>query len=134
MNTANNDGAGDAAIAETERVLHVRLPPKYRARILAGSGGEVSSLVGDWTLFGLELEGGDEPRLGIVAGTRSAQEWRGFPEDAVAIGFNALGDYILLRPRGRKQRLDDVVFWWDHETCDVEVLADSIDELPDAPP
>jgi hypothetical protein len=95
-------------------------------------GGEVSSSVGSWTLFRSVIDVGDPAkRSGIVAGTESAREWRGFPEDAVAIGFNTLGDYIVVLRRKRNKLLFEDIFWWDHETCDVEVLADSIDELSD---
>lgn len=101
--------------------------------MLSGKVGEVSSPVGHWTLFRLVIDRENTDGLGIVADTRSAQDWRGFPSDAVAIGFNDLGDYILLLPQGRKHRLADVVFWWDHETCRLDVLADSIEELAGVP-
>lgn len=55
-----------------------------------------------------------------------------FPEKAVAVGFNDLGDYLVLLP-GKKNTLFEVVYWWDHETCYLDIIADSIDDLPDVP-
>ena len=50
----------------------------------------------------------------------------GFPEGrAVAIATNGTADQLILLPKsGAKAELDSAVFWWDHETGEVQRVAE----------
>jgi hypothetical protein len=53
----------------------------------------------------------------------------GFPADALAIGHNGGGDLLILLPDESGKRYRDEVYWWDHETREVHLLADTFDSL-----
>lgn len=63
--------------------------------------------------------------------TASSKAWTGFAPEEVAIGDNGGGDKLILLPESGSDRFGDSIFWWDHETGDVNKLADDFAELLD---
>ena len=70
----------------------------------------------------------------IVRETTSAREWHGFPPEAAAIGGNGSGDRLILLPDPNSGRFGDAVFWWDHETGEINQVASNFWELEDEEP
>jgi hypothetical protein len=58
------------------------------------------------------------------------RSWRGFPADAYVIAQNGTGDYLILRPsESDSQSLGEQIYFWDHETGEATLIAQSIQEL-----
>lgn len=58
----------------------------------------------------------------------------GFPPEAVAIGANGGGDLLVLipvsdLPSQQPVTLQHVIYWWDHETSELEAVAMDFSEL-----
>ena len=121
----------DEQLALTEQALNATLPYEYRAAMKADNGGEVSTDEDDWELYPIK-DTTDRKRLlrtcnHILNETQSCRRYRHFPQDAVAIAGNGLGDQlILLKASGEFQ---NTVFLWFHETGDIQALATSFDQL-----
>ena len=93
------------------------------------NGGSIGTPVGDFELFPF-LDATDRKRLrrtcsSIDRETNSARQDRyGFPPQAVAIGTGGGGDILILLPMPDKaDTLQHSVYWWDHESGQIEVVA-----------
>ena len=65
----------------------------------------------------------------IAKETASAREnWHGFPAQAVLIGDNQCGDFLLLLPES-PQQLGEAIFLWSSDGGELEQVANSIDDL-----
>ena len=94
-------------IQATEQALGIQLPPRFKARLSAGNGGEIllepDNEDSSFTLLPV-FDTSDKKRLRrtcshIAKETASAREsWHGFPTQAVLIGDNQCGDFLLLLP------------------------------------
>jgi len=121
-------------VKATEAKLGVAFPPGFVSRMMRDNGGEVSLADEGWWLYPF-LDTSDKTRLkrtcnDIVRETASAREWRGFPEDGIAIASNGSGDQLLLLPSATQpSRLQDAIFVWDHETGNVTQIADDFLDL-----
>ena len=121
-------------IVETEKKLGVKLPPDYVKKMMKLNGGEVQTPPDAWVLYPI-FDTSDKKRLkrtcnDVVRETQSAREWTGFPDDAVAIGSNGCGDQlVLLRDNNSPDVLGDEVFWWDHETGALNLVAPRFADL-----
>jgi hypothetical protein len=121
-------------IVETEKKLRVRFPPDYVKKMMKENGGEVQTPPDAWVLYPI-FDTSDKRRLkrtcnDVVRETQSALEWIGFPDDAVAIGSNGCGDQlVLLRDENSPDVLGDEVFWWDHETAALNIVASRFGDL-----
>ena len=69
----------------------------------------------------------------IVRETEVARQWPGFPVEGVTVGADDTGNFLVLLPAG-EGAFGDTVYVFDHETREVEPIAESFDELADAPP
>lgn len=124
-------------VKETERKLGVRFPPAYVTRIVKANGGEVQAPPDAWVLYPI-FDNSDQKRLkrtcnDVTQETISANEWPGFPSDAVAIGGNGCGDQLVLIPQSDDPNLlAHEVYWWDHETGSIDKVADDFGDLPNA--
>jgi hypothetical protein len=121
-------------VKRAEAKLGRKLPLGYIAKMCRDNGGEVRTGTDGWWLFPI-LEDSDKKRLkrtcnDIVRETTTAKEWPDFPPDAVAIGHNGGGDKLILLPETGSDRFADAVYWWDHETGEVNKVADDFAELP----
>ena len=122
-------------VRETAQKLGRALPLGYVARICRANGGDVR--VGpDWFTLTPILDTTDRKRLArtcndIVRETDSARQRPGFPPDALAIGNNGGGDLLVLLPDliAPHLRFADAVYWWDHETGELNRVADCFEDL-----
>jgi hypothetical protein len=65
----------------------------------------------------------------IIRETAAARQWPDFPPGALAIGDNGGGDKLVFLPAPDAPRFADAVYWWDHETGDLHLAADTFEEL-----
>ncbi|REJ68302.1 MAG: SMI1/KNR4 family protein [Planctomycetota bacterium] len=121
-------------VTETERKLGVKFPPSYVTRIVKSNGGEVEAPPDVWSLYPI-YDTSDKKRLkrtcnDVVRETKAAKEWPDFPPAAVAIGANGCGDQLVLIPQAdAPDILGSEVYWWDHETGELNKVADDLADL-----
>ncbi len=121
-------------VAETEKRLGVRFPLAFVAAMLKENGGYANTPPDGWWLYPFR-DGSDRKRIkrtcnDIVHQTHWARGHAGFPQDAVAIGSNGGGDELVLLPRiSDPTRLQNAVYWWDHETGTCHKVADDFGDL-----
>jgi hypothetical protein len=65
----------------------------------------------------------------IVRETTSARKGGWFPPEAIAIGHNGGGDKLVFMAEQESDRYADTVYWWDHETGELNQVADAFEEL-----
>jgi hypothetical protein len=102
----------------------------------SNNGGEVDVGEDSFCLHPI-LDSSDRKRMSrscndIVRETAAALLWPGFPPDALAIGNNGGGDLLVLLPDPSGVRYADSVYWWDHETGEVNLAANTFDDLTEA--
>jgi hypothetical protein len=121
-------------VGRTEARLGVTFPPSFVERMLTENGGEVVIGEDAWSLNPF-LDTSDKTRLkrtsnDIVVETESAREWPSFPQTAVAIASNGMGDHLVLLPDPEQPRqLQAAVFTWNHETGELDQVAEDFVEL-----
>ena len=121
-------------VAATEAELGRRLPPVYRAAMMGKNGCIAFTEDDEWDLHPIR-DVSDRKRLGrtcnhVIAETEAAQEWRGFPEGALAIGENSGGDVMILMPsRADRSVYGEEIFVFRHETGEVEMVAEDFSGL-----
>ena len=121
-------------IEEAERQLGLLFPPIYKSKMVKENGGEVGTDSEGWTLFPF-FDKSDNKRISrtsnhIVLETRNAREWDSFPQNAVAIGDNGCGDYLVLQViDGGTSELSDVPYSWWHETGELRKVSETIIDL-----
>jgi hypothetical protein len=113
--------------------LGIRLPLSYVAHMQRSNGGDVAAANDRWTLYPI-YDDSDKTRIkrtcnDIVRETKVAREWPGFPSNAVAIADNGTGDKLVFMPAVSGECLAEEVYWWDHETDELTVVADDFGEL-----
>ena len=123
-------------INETERKLGVKFPAAFVVAMTKMNGGTVKTHIDHFELFPF-LDASDRKRIQRTCGsidreTASARrDCYGFPPKAVAIGGNGGGDLLVLLPMpDQPELLEHTVYWWDHETGEVDSVADDFSELP----
>lgn len=115
-------------VAATESQIGRKLPPVYRRIMIANNGGTAFDEEDQWDIHPIK-DTSDRKRLSrtcnhVLAETKSAQEWSGFPKDALAIGGNGFGDVMLVLPsQSDPSVFDDQIFAYWHETSEVKPLA-----------
>ncbi|MCP4986215.1 MAG: SMI1/KNR4 family protein [Colwellia sp.] len=123
-------------IVQTEEKLAVRFPHSFKEKMKKENGGEVETPPDAWLLYPF-FDTSDRKRLkrttnDIIKETKSAQEWTGFPNNTVTIGSNGSGDQLVfLRLESTKATLGNTVYCWDHETGNLNKLANDFSELLD---
>lgn len=121
-------------VKETEAKLGMKFPLMFVESMMKENGGYAHTPPDGWRLYPF-LDRSDRKRLkrtsnDIVYQTNWARGLTGFPMEAVAIGSNGSGDELILLPEpSDERRLQDAVFWWDHETGDFYKVADDFSEL-----
>jgi len=120
-------------IVATEQKLGVTFPASFRSKMIKENGGEVDTPPDTWQLFPF-YDTSDKGRIkrtcnDIVRETASAKQWAGFPSGAIAIGANGCGDKLVLMPSAPPTKLQDAVFWWDHETRQLHRICDDFAKL-----
>jgi hypothetical protein len=122
-------------VKRTESRLGRKLPLGYFAKMCEHNGGQIVTGSDSWDVFPI-FDDSDKKRRkrtcnDIVRETRVAREWSGFPEGALAIGANGGGDLLVLLSDWTSDRYADAVYWLDHETGQVSLLADCFSDLKD---
>ncbi len=88
----------DALIAAAENQLGQRLPQLLRQRLARENGGSVHARGEEWALYPVFDPANARGTAGhLVEATRLARLFRDFPPDAIAIGENGDGDYLIAR-------------------------------------
>jgi len=120
-------------VNDAETKLGVKFPASFVVRMTRNNGGDVKTQSDLWRLYPF-LDMSDRKRLkrtcnDVVLETRNARDWSGFPEEAVAIGANGGGDQLVLLPRPDAPDTLGPIYWWDHETGELNKVCDDFDEL-----
>jgi hypothetical protein len=121
-------------VHEAEHKLGVKFPASFVTKMVTSNGGSVRTRIDSFELHPF-LDTSDRKKLArtcndIVRETTYARSWEGFPAEAVAIGANGGGDRLVLLPQpDHPDVLSHQVFWWDHETSEVSVVADDFSDL-----
>ena len=118
-------------IKRTETGLGRKLPPIYRGIMMKRNGGSLLANGEEWELHPLK-DTSERGRAAqsvnhVFAETEAAQEWRAFPNGAVAIGSNEAGDVMmLLRSPSNPEIFADQIFVFFHETGRIKFLAEDL--------
>lgn len=121
-------------VTQTEKKLGVKFPASFVVKMVKSNGGHVHTGSDAWNLHPF-LDASDRKRLArtcndIARETTAAHEWAGFPSNAIVIGSNGGGDLLILLPQSdNPDVLSHEVFWWDHETGEVQKVANDFSEL-----
>jgi hypothetical protein len=121
-------------IEQAERDTNKIFPEKFKAKMIEYNGGELTTDDDNWILFPF-LDQSDSKRLSrtcnhILFETEKAKEWIDFPKNAIAIGENGYGDYLILQQIDTLSSvLSETLFAWRHENGKIDIIADSVDEI-----
>lgn len=118
-------------LAQTEIELGAKLPHEYREAMKLDNGGEASTEEDDWELYPIK-DASDRKRLArtcnhIISETESCKGFGNFPENAVAIASNGLGDQMVFIKES--DQFQNIVFLWLHETGELHELAATFNEI-----
>lgn len=124
-------------ITETESKLGVRFPASFVTAMSKMNGGSVRTRIDVFELFPF-FDASDRKRIQRTCGSidretaTARKDWCGFPADAVAIGANGGGDLLIMIPMpDHPGTLQHSIYWWDHETGEVELVADDYGDFPE---
>ncbi|MBZ4036390.1 SMI1/KNR4 family protein [Flavobacterium sp. 17A] len=120
-------------IIEAEEELGLEFPPLFKEKMIEENGGEAQTEDDDWNLYPF-FDKSDRKRISrtcnhIILETKQVKEWGNFPLNAIAIGGNGCGDQLILLPSKNDKILDDIVYFWCHETGKIQKVAENIQEL-----
>ena len=121
-------------ILQTEEKIGVKFPMSFREKMIKENGGEIETDEDVWTLYPF-FDNSDKKRIkrtinDIIRETEQARSWEDFPKEVVAIGSNGGGDQLVFIIQSDNPiQLDNKVYWWDHETGDLNAVADDFAEL-----
>lgn len=123
-------------IEELEAELHVEFPELYKCRMISKNGGVIETNTHVWYLYPFHDKSNHDKiirtfqHIGIE--NTDMWIWETFPLEAVAIGKNIYGDFLLLLPKkDQPGRLSDTIHVWSRNTGEVYVLAENISRLED---
>lgn len=118
-------------LLKAEDELGSPLPHDYREAMKLANGGGASTEEDDWEFYPIK-DTSDRKRLSrscnhIINETESCKGFGNFPEGAIAIAGNGLGDQmVFIKELGQFQ---NAVFLWLHETGELKELAASFKEI-----
>ena len=119
----------------TESKLGVKFPPAFVTAMVAMNGGSVRTSDDEFQLFPF-FDGSDNKRIQRTCNSinretvTARKDWSGFPGNAVAIGDNGAGDLLVFIPVPESpDRLQNSVYWWDHETGEIQRVSDDFSDL-----
>jgi len=119
-------------VIETESELNVKFPNGFKTRMIKINGGELITDEFEFELYPF-FDKSDKKRISrtcnhIGLETKNAREWNGFPANGIAIGADGFGNQLILTHNGNGN-LTDKLYFWNHETREVEKIAESINKL-----
>jgi len=118
-------------IEELESDLGLKFPEIYKTKMIEENGGQIHTDEDEWILFPF-WDKSDNKRISrtcnhIGLETKNAKMWKYFPKDAVAIGQNGSGDFMILIPdKSFPSKLTDKIYVWFHETGEIHEVAENI--------
>lgn len=118
-------------LSQTEKELGSKLPHDYREAMKLDNGGEASTEEDEWEFYPIK-DTSDRKRISrtcnhIINETESCKGFGNFPEEAVAIASNGLGDHmVFIKESGC---FLNTVFLWLHETGELQELAATFNEI-----
>lgn len=121
-------------IIETEKELEIEFPESFKKKMIIENGGEILTDEDEWQLFPF-FDKSDSKRISrtcnhIIVETKEAKEWNNFPENAITIATNGLGDNLILLPSEKNLKtLKEEIYLWRHETGEVIEIAKTIADL-----
>lgn len=118
-------------LAKTEGELGAKFPKEYREAMMADNGGEASTEEDDWEFYPIR-DTSDRKRLSrtcnhILNETESCRGFGNFPDNAIAIAGNGLGDQMVLVKEGT--RFEPTVYLWLHESGELRELAATFNDI-----
>ena len=117
-------------IEQTETELNVIFPEVFKSRMMQTNGGETPNeefqLFPFWDKSEKKRMARTSNHIGLE--TNKARDWSGFPKYAIAIGSDGMGNVLILIHDGDGQ-LKEHIFFWDHETGEIELLTQNISGL-----
>jgi hypothetical protein len=125
-------------IDDAETRLGAKLPKAYREVMAPLNGGEIEAMGDVWEMYPV-WDKSDKKRLvrtcnDIVRETGTSRSCDGFPPNAVAIATNGCGDQLILLPNENDPtRLDETVFFWSHETREIEPVLERVKRGTEGP-
>ena len=121
-------------LKKTEKEIGAELPTSYREAMMKDNGGSVDVRNDDWDLFPVRNQSSRKliarTANHILRETKSAREWRGYPESALAIGGNGSGDLLVFIKEGSIFNPEVVI--WGHEDGSLEPEANDFSKLEKA--
>ncbi len=141
MPHSSNDTPDWDALRTVERKLQCRLPEAYAAAMHNHNGGELPTDTDLWELY--PVPGWPEQRVGhnaygdVVSETSARRGRSLFPDGAVAIADNGLGDQLCFLPEPQQAAEDNgdlpslapALWFWQHDTGELEKVADQFQDL-----
>ena len=121
-------------LEKTEKEIGAKLPDSYRNAMMLDNGGSVELQEDDWELFPIRNQ--ESRKLisrtanHILRETALAKEWRGYPDNAIAIGSNGSGDLLVLLKEDSV--FNNQVYLWGHEEASLTTVASDFSELKKA--
>lgn len=118
-------------LVQTEKELGCTLPNEYREAMKSDNGGEAQTEEDDWEFYPIK-DTSDKKRISrtcnhIIMETESCKGFGNFPENALAIAGNGMGDQmVFIKDSGQYQ---STVYLWLHETGELQELAASFGEI-----
>lgn len=118
-------------LTRTEEDLGSKLPHEYREAMKIDNGGEASTEQDDWEFYPIK-DTSERKRVSrtcnhIIDETESCQGFDNFPENAITIAGNGLGDQMVFLKEGKS--FSGTVYLWLHETGEIQKLASSFNEI-----
>ncbi|MEP0212482.1 MAG: SMI1/KNR4 family protein [Cellulophaga sp.] len=125
-------------IIETESELNVKFPAEFKNRMISLNGGEIEEVIENeeedyiYWLYPF-FDKSDKKRISrtcnhIGLETENSRKWENFPKNTIAIGHDGSGNKLVLIHNGNGV-LSENLYFWDHETGEIEKIAESIKEL-----
>ena len=121
-------------VRDSEEKLSTTFPSMFKGKMLRDNGGSIDAAGDTWWLYPF-FDAGDRKRTArtcndIVRETRRMREWSNFPTGGVAIASNGTADQLVFLPgQESKDELGPAVYWWDHETGELQKVAEDFTEL-----
>lgn len=114
-----------------EEKLGCQFPDSFGLAMQENNGGCVIADDDEWQLHPI-FDTSDRQRIGrtcndVTRETETMKNWPGWPENAIAIGANGLGDAIVFLCQSG--RCDPHIYKWSHETGELTLLASDFAEV-----
>lgn len=121
----------ESQLQQTEKLLGAKFPASYRQAMMRSNGGEVDIAGEEWELIPIR-DDSSERRLSrtdedVVSWTDQFRMWKSWPDLAIAIARNGVGDALVLRQEGA--RIQPEVYAWRHENGALETVANDFGDL-----